>query len=170
MDDVFDHVQHDRDSNDHFSRARLEIPVSLSSGAVVPVVDGTVFWIENIRGYSTGLTLLTQLLVSPDLQTRLGLDVGPSLAGYHHAEFDPPAEFIEVWVDTDGTRRTSVNHSLISIGGGGTPRLVHACWWVPVALPQRLTIGFSWPAASLTGETTIDTSGWDALQGNILTL
>jgi hypothetical protein len=170
MDDVFDHVQHDRDHGDYFSRARLEIPVSLSSGAVVSVVDRTVFWIENIRGYSTGLTLLTQLLVSPDLQAGLGIDVGPSLAGDHHAELDPAAEFIEVWVDTDGTRRTSVNHSLISIGGGGTPRLVHASWWVPVALPQELTIGFSWPAASLTGETTIDTSGWDALQNNILTL
>ena len=170
MNGVFDHVQHDRDHDDYFSRARLEVPASLSSGAVVPAVDGTVFWIENIRGYSTGLTLLTQLLVSPELQTRLGLEVGPSLSGDYRDEFDPAAEFIEVWIDTDGTRRTSANGSLVSIGGGGTPRLIRASWWVPVGLPQRLTIGFSWPAASLTGETTIDTSGWEALRSNILTL
>ncbi|MBA8828397.1 hypothetical protein [Alpinimonas psychrophila] len=50
-----------------FSRARQEVPTFLSAGAVVPAVDGTVFWIENIRGYSTGLTLLTQLIVSPEL-------------------------------------------------------------------------------------------------------
>jgi hypothetical protein len=170
MNDVFDHVQYDRDNAHYFSRVRLEIPTALSSGTVVTAVDGTVFWIENIRGYSTGLTLLTQLLVSPELHTRLGLEVGPSLTGHHHAQFDPAAEFIEVWVDTAGTRRTSTNGSLISIGGGGTPRLVHASWWVPVALPREITIGFSWPAASLTGETTIDTSGWEALQSNILTL
>ena len=170
MNDVFDHVQHDRDHDDYFSRARHEVPTFLSAGAVVPAVDGTVFWTENIRGYSTGLTLLTQLIVSPELQTRLGLEVGPSLTGDYRAEFDPAAEFIEVWIDTDGTRRTSANGSLVSIGGGGTPRLIHASWWVPVALPQELTIGFSWPAASLTGETTIDTSGWEALHSNILTL
>ena len=128
MNHVFDHVQYDRNHDDYFSRARLEIPTSSSSEAVVPAVDETVFWIENLRGYSTGLTLLTQIVVSAELQARLGLEVVPSLSGDYRAEFDPAAEFIEVWVDTDGTRRTSANGSLVSIGGGGTPRLVRASW------------------------------------------
>jgi hypothetical protein len=92
MNDVFDHVQHDRSHDDYFSRARLEILTSSSSEGVVPAVDGTVLWIENIRGYSTGLTLLTQLLVSAEMQTRLGLEVGPSLSGDYRAEFDQAVE------------------------------------------------------------------------------
>jgi hypothetical protein len=111
MNDVFDHVQYDRDNAHYFSRVRLEIPTALSSGTVVTAVDGTVFWIENIRGYSTGLTLLTQLLVSPELHTRLGLEVGPSLTGHHHAQFDPAAEFIEVCEPVP----TAVSYRLVEV-------------------------------------------------------
>jgi hypothetical protein len=50
MNDVFDHVQHNRDHCEYFSRARHEVPTFLSAGAIVPAVDGTVFGIENIRG------------------------------------------------------------------------------------------------------------------------
>lgn len=146
--------------NTYFEAARSQVPVLLSGPTVVEIEHGSVFWVENFRGYDEGFTFTTNLIVAEELHQSLGLEVGPDMSGFHDPEFDPEAQFIETWVSLDSRRLESSAGTLELINAEGAPRLVSATWWVPMPLPGSLTVGFRWPAAALSGQAEIETQSW----------
>ena len=138
-----------------YAVSRREIPTHLSAGAIIEKRRGTAVWIENFRGYSTGFTVMTNVLTSVDLMSKLGLDIGPDLTGV-----DPDPSRFEFWITTASGTYRNLDESLTLVSATGGRRLASATWWIPETPSQNITIGYAWKSAALHHECTVDATEW----------
>lgn len=143
-----------------FSSAAAQIPALIHDQSLLANENGLAIWIENLRGYSDGLTFDIELRIASSVRENLHIDVMPDLS----AHFSEHHEVI-IWAEVDGQRYTNTRSDesswhLVLIGANATPGIAKATWWIPEVPRESFHVSASWPEGSLAASVGLDASGW----------
>ena len=138
---------------------RREIPAALLGRDILAKTADFSLWLEDFRGYSKGFTFTVRLVVSKNLLERFDLTFGPSFLDRF-----PATEVVNFWLLAEGRRYSNkqgqLDRNLVLIGGGATPQVSWAQWWVAEASMPEIQIGFDWSSIGVGGSHTIRTAEW----------
>lgn len=143
-------------TNEYYEASRREIPVPLMAGAASVIGPNHAVWVSDVGGYSTGITLNLNAVISPKLAEEVG--VAYPVFGDDVPEDGGPGT-ITVVAETPGHRYKASDGTLVRVGARASDRLAQATYWIPEH-PTSLVVRVDWPSADLGAGLRLAAEGW----------